>query len=209
LLADFYDVPAYQPLLDDIDHVRIDYVSPSVEPATVAPQALLLAGWLISRLGWTLASEPMSQENNETLSFKLVRNDPDSSASASKGADLGSSPTVREGAVTQEISLELNRVARGQHKPGRLVEVELRTGGSQSASFSVKRSADNLHIRAEANVGTDIHRGRVLPVRNRSLAQLLSREMEILSNDNLYQQALAVAAILIDLSTSSHPDQTD
>jgi hypothetical protein len=32
--------------------------------------------------------------------------------------------------------------------------------------------------------------------------------MEILSNDNLYQQALAVAATLIDLSTSSHLEQT-
>jgi len=219
LLADFYDVPAYQLLLDDIDFVRIDYVSPAVEPATVAPQALLIAGWLASRLGWILASEQTPRENNETLSFKLVRNDPDSSASVSEGTDQGSSPTVREGvdrgsrptvregARSREITLQLNRVARGKHKPGRLVEVELRTSASQPASFSVKRSADNLHILAETNIGTDIHRGRLLPVRNRSLAHLLSREMEILSNDNLYQQALAVAATLIDLSTSSHPDQ--
>ncbi|HYJ85098.1 MAG TPA: glucose-6-phosphate dehydrogenase assembly protein OpcA [Pyrinomonadaceae bacterium] len=207
LLADFYDVPAYQPLLDDIDFVRIDYVSPAVEPGTVAPQALLMAGWLASRLEWTVASEPTTQDNNKTLSFKLLRKDRGSSVSMNDGADRGSSPTVRGGARSKEITLELNRVERGKHKPGRLVEVELRTSASQPASFSVKRSADNLHILAEANIGTDIHRGRVLPVRNRSLAQLLSREMEILSNDNLYQQALAVAAKLIDLSTSSHPDR--
>ena len=195
LLADFYDVPAYQPLLDDIDYVGIDYVSPAVEPDTIAPQALLLAGWLSSRLGWTLvASEQPSQADDETLSFKLLR------------ADRGSSPTVREGARSREITLELNRVARDKHKSGRLVEVELRTSGSEPASFSVKRSADNLHILAEADVGTDIHRGRVLPVRNRSLAHLLSREMEILSNDNLYQQALAVAATLMDISTLAHPE---
>jgi len=204
LLADFYDVPAYHLLLDDIDFVRIDYVSPAVEPATVAPQALLMAGWLASRLGWTLASKPTPRENEETLSFKLIR---------TEGAERGSSPTpggtVSEGADRSEVTLQLNRVARDKHKPGRLVEVELRTSGSQLASFSVKRNADNLHILAEANVGTDIHRGRLLPVRNRSLAKLLSREMEILSNDNLYQQALAVAATLIDLSTSSHPEQTN
>jgi hypothetical protein len=99
--------------------------------------------------------------------------------------------------VARELTLELNRVERGKHKPGRLVEVELSTSGSPPKSFSVKRSADNLHILAESNIGTDIQRGRVLPVRNRSLAQLLSREMEILSNDNLYQQAVAVAAVLI------------
>jgi glucose-6-phosphate dehydrogenase assembly protein OpcA len=213
LLADFYDVPAYQPMLDEIDQVRIDYVSPAVDPATVAPQALLLAGWLASRLGWTLASEQPPGENNETLSLKFLRADRGSSptpgsparqprwvGTVREGADRGSSPTVRESVSNREITLELNRVTRGKHKPGRLVEVELRTSGSQPASFSVKRSADNLHILAEANIGTDIHRGRLLPVRNRSLAHLLSREMEILSNDNLYQQALSLATILIERS---------
>jgi glucose-6-phosphate dehydrogenase assembly protein OpcA len=196
LLADFHDVPAYQPLLDEIDYVRIDYVSPAVEPATVAPQALLLAGWLASRLGWTLASEPTTQENDEILAFRF------------SSKDRGSSPTVREGVGSREITVELKRVALAKHKPGRLVEVELRRSGGRPASFSVKRSADNLHILAEANIGTDIHRGRVLPVRNRSLAQLLSREMEILTNDNLYQQALAIAATLIDLSEASDHDQS-
>jgi len=205
LLADFYDVPAYQPLLDDIDFVRIDYVSPAVEPGTVAPQALLMAGWLASRLEWTVASEPTTQDNNKTLSFKLLRKDRGSSVSMNDGADRGSSPTVRGGARSKEITLELNRVERGKHKPGRLVEVELRTSASQPASFSVKRSADNLHILAEANIGTDIHRGRLLPVRNRSLAHLLSREMEILSNDDLYQQALAVSTTVINVSQSFSP----
>ena len=214
LLADFYDVPAYQTLLDEIDHVRIDYVSPAVQPETVAPQALLLAGWLASRLGWKLLSET-PEKNDATISFKFSRTDRGSelgsSPTVSEGADRGSSPTpespagqpgwggtVREGAGDREITLELNRVPRAKHKPGRLVEVELRTNGLEPASFSVKRSADNLHVLAEANIGTDIQRGRVLPVRNRSLAHLLSREMEILTNDNLYQQALTVATTLID-----------
>lgn len=201
LLADFYDVPAYRPLLDEVDHVRIDYVSPAVKPATVAPQALLLAGWLASRLGWTLSNQPATSANAETLSFGFVSkhrgDDQKTNLVVTEGAEGGSSPTVREGAVAREITLELNRVERGKHKPGRLVEVELSTSGSPPKSFSVKRSADNLHILAESNIGTDIQRGRVLPVRNRSLAQLLSREMEILSNDNLYQQAVAVAAVLI------------
>jgi hypothetical protein len=39
-----------------------------------------------------------------------------------------------------------------------------------------------------------------LPVRNRSAAQLLSREMEILCNDQIYQEAIAVAATMIDRS---------
>ena len=126
--------------------------------------------------------------------------------------DRGSSPTpgtaavrlgtVREDAGDREIKLELNRVERGERKPGRLVRVELRTSADQSASFTVTRSADNLHLSTEAKLGLQVHSGRVLPVRNRSAAQLLSREMEILCNDKIYQEALALAITLIDLSRS-------
>lgn len=179
LLADFYDVPAYQPLLDAIDHVRIDYVAPADEPEAMAPQAWLMAGWLASRLQWSL-SDQIPSDDDERLTFKFA----------------GS-------AHAREIELELHRVERGERKPGRLVEVVLSTRGKQPASFSVKRSADGLHVLAEANIGSDIHRGRVLPVRNRPLAQLLAREMEIMTNDNLYQQALETATVIISAVTSS------
>jgi hypothetical protein len=50
----------------------------------------------------------------------------------------------------------------------------------------------------EPRLGSNINRGRVLPVRNRSTAQLLSREMEILCNDQIYQEAVGIAAHIID-----------
>jgi len=181
LLADFYDVPAYQRCLDNIDRVRIDYVGPERAPETVAPQALLIAGWLASRLEWELADEQPLHEKDGTTSFEF----------------RGSSPTIREGAGDRAIKLELNRVERGERKPGRLVQVELRSNGETPASFKVARSADNLHLLTEAKLGTDTQRGRVLPVRNRSTAQLLSREMEILCNDQIYQEAVAMAARMI------------
>jgi hypothetical protein len=53
-------------------------------------------------------------------------------------------------------------------------------------------------VLTEAKLGSNVNRGRVLPVRNRSTAQLLSREMEILCNDQIYQDALKVAASLIE-----------
>jgi glucose-6-phosphate dehydrogenase assembly protein OpcA len=188
LLADFYDVPAYQPLLNSIDNVRIDYVGPERAPASVAPQALLFAGWLASRLGWQLADEQPSQDLNGTTTSFLFRRGP-----------RGSSPTVREGAGEATIKLELNRVPRDQHKPGRLVQAELRSSqGRSEASFIVTRSADNVHLLAEARLGPTTHRGRVLPVRNRSAAQLLSREMEILCNDQIYQEAVALAARMLE-----------
>jgi glucose-6-phosphate dehydrogenase assembly protein OpcA len=178
LLADFYDVPAYQPQLAAIDYAQIDYVAPDHGETCVAPQALLFAGWLASRLGWTLAENQQIKQNQETTSFNFLgRND-------------------------KSITLDLNRVEQGEHKPGRLVQVQLRSSGLESsdvpASFIVARSADNLHVLAEARLGPNTQRGRVLPVRNRSAAHLLSREMEILCNDQIYQEAVGVATKMIE-----------
>jgi glucose-6-phosphate dehydrogenase assembly protein OpcA len=209
LLADFYDVPAYQPLLNSIDHVRVDYVGPERAPETVAPQALLIAGWLASRLGWELAGEQPVQAKDETTAFKFSCAERGSSPTVLEAAGDraigGSSPTVREGSAERTIKLELNRVEQGERKPGRLVQVELRSSGAKNepASFVVARSADNVHLLTEARLGSSTHRGRVLPVRNRSAAQLLSREMEILCNDQIYQEAVAMAARMIDRSRSS------
>jgi glucose-6-phosphate dehydrogenase assembly protein OpcA len=186
LLADFYDVPAYQGSLGEIDYVRIDYIAPEQAPTTVAPQALLIAGWLASRLGWSLLQDQTLPENDETLSFKF------------SSKDRGSSPTVKEGSADRVIKLELNRVEHGEQIPGKLVRVELRRSSNKPASFTVSRSADNLHLEAKATFGPRVHRGRVLPVRNRSPAQLLSREMEILCNDQIYQEAVAMAARMLE-----------
>ena len=197
LLADFYDVPAYRVWLDRIDFIGIDYVGPELAPETVAPQALLIAGWLASRLGWTLADERPTNEKAEAIAFEFR-------GSSSEGVVdrvRGGSPTVRKGVADRSIRFELNRVERGERKPGRLVQVELRSPGAEGskepASFIVTRSADNLHVLSEAKLGPNTHRGRVLPVRNRSAAHLLSREMEILCNDQIYQEALALAAKMI------------
>ncbi|MDQ1728863.1 MAG: hypothetical protein QOD33_988 [Pyrinomonadaceae bacterium] len=192
LLADFYDVPAYQPLLDALATVRIDYVGPEHAPESVAPQALLFAGWLAGRLGWQLSDEQLPNEGNTTTPFTFRRG-------AADASHRGSSPIVSEGLEDRNIKLELNRVARAAHKPGRLVQVELHSShGRNEASFIVTRSADNVHLLAEARLGPTTQRGRVLPVRNRSAAQLLSREMEILCNDQIYQEAIATAALLIE-----------
>ena len=199
LLADFYDVPAYQPLLNRIDHVRIDYVGPERAPEIVAPQALLIAGWLASRLRWELADEqPLQAQDKTTTSFRFY------------GGESGNSLTVGKDAGKRDITLKLNRVEQGERKPGRLVEVELRTSAQESdkepATFIATRSADNLHLLTEARLGSSTHGGRVLPVRNRSTALLLSREMEILCNDQIYQEAVAMAARMIARSSESPID---
>jgi glucose-6-phosphate dehydrogenase assembly protein OpcA len=185
LLAGFYDVPAYQPLLDHVDTVRIDFIGPEASQTAAAPQALLMAGWLASRLGWTLVNAQTTATDVETLVFDFSVNGRDDAAKNQDSLD-------------HSVKLELNRCEHPEGKPGRLVQVVLQSNSGKAASFTVSRSADNVHLATEARVGRDVQRGRVLPVRNRSAAQLLAREMEILCNDQIYQEAIAMAALMID-----------
>ena len=144
---------------------------------------------------------------NESIDVQKTRR-PDSLQASNRpgrecsldATDRGSSPTVQEGSADREIKLELTRVEHGEQIAGKLVRVELRKSSDKLASFTVSRSVDNLHLVAEARLGSKVHRGRVLPVRNRSSAQLLSREMEILCNDRIYEEAIAIATDLIDSS---------
>lgn len=175
LLADFYDVAEYRTALDGTDNVCISYVTPQADATAIAPQALLMAGWLASRLQWTMLDKPATRDDERTV-FEV-------------SSQHGPSVTV-----------ELHRVKEVGINPGRLARVELQSLADGSG-FKVERSADRERVLTEAKLGSSVQRGRVLPVRNRSTAQLLSREMEILCNDQIYQEALDMAAKIVDRST--------
>jgi glucose-6-phosphate dehydrogenase assembly protein OpcA len=172
LLADFYDVAEYRTALDGIDNVCISYVAPQADANAIAPQALLMAGWLASRLQWTMLDKPAIADDERAV-FEV---------SSQRG---------------QTITVELHRIEEAAIHPGRLACVELQSS-TDGSSFMVERSADRERVLTEAKLGASVQRGRVLPVRNRSTAQLLSREMEILCNDQIYQEAIAMAAKIVD-----------
>ena len=171
LLASFYDASRYRPALERITEVTIDYTSPAGDATAIAPQALLLAGWLMSRLEWHVAHHG-SERNSTTFRFYAVHED-------------------------RLIQFRLNRVDRPDIRPGRLSRAELTTDMA-GAGFSVIRHDNGRHLETRATMDGIEQPGRVLPVRNRSTAQLLGRELEILCNDNIYAEALRVAAKLIE-----------
>ncbi len=170
LLASFYDASRYRPALDRITEVTIDYTSPSGNAAAIAPQALLFAGWLMSRLGWQLAHHA-AERDATAFSFYAVHED-------------------------RLIKFQLNRVDRPDIRPGRLARAELATDMT-GAGFTVIRHDNGRHLETRATMDGVEQPGRVLPVRNRSTAQLLGRELEIICNDNVYAEAVRVAAKLL------------
>ena len=168
LLANFYDVHAYRDALAEQERVMIEYGAPEGSADGIATQALLIAGWLASRLNWHI--EGQTKEADQTLFF-------------ARKAD---------GRV---VSLELKRVERPEMKPGRLARVELQST-QNNASFVVQRAENGLHLETHAMIEGRPCPGRTLPVRNRSTAELLAREMEILARDTTYEAAVRVAGRL-------------
>jgi glucose-6-phosphate dehydrogenase assembly protein OpcA len=168
LLANFYDVQEYRPALGDQERVGIDYAAPEGNPNGIATQALLMVGWLASRLDWRI--ERQEHTAAKTLAFARRRDG---------------------GAVT----FELNQVERPDMKPGRLARVELQSAHNH-ASFVVQRAENGLHLETQATVEGRLCPGRTLPVRNRSTAELLAREMEILARDTTYEAAVIAAGSL-------------
>jgi hypothetical protein len=83
-------------------------------------------------------------------------------------------------------------------KPGRLAQVEFQSSEDEGATFVVKRTDDGLHLETQAVIGSLVCPGRTLPVRNRTTAQLLAREMEILTNDVPYEEAVRRAADMMN-----------
>lgn len=168
LLANFYDVNEYRAALAELERVRIEYGAPDKSADGIATQALLIAGWLASRLDWSI--ERQTNEADRTLFL-------------ARKAD-GST-----------VSLELKRVERPEMKPGRLARVELQSTRN-NASFVVQRAENGLHLETHAMIEGRPCPGRTLPVRNRSTAELLAREMEILVKDTAYEAAVKVAGSL-------------
>lgn len=175
LLACFYDVQDYRPALEQIVGVRVEYVASESAPREVAPQALMIAGWLASRLNWTVAQE---QE-----------------ARAEEGSAARSVSLERDG---RRIVLEFKRVGRTEMKQGRLALVELKSEAEEACAFAVKRSDDGLYLETRATRGENVRASRVLKVRNRSEAVLLGRELEIISHDIVYEEAVAAAVKILD-----------
>ncbi|MEP6706386.1 MAG: glucose-6-phosphate dehydrogenase assembly protein OpcA [Pyrinomonadaceae bacterium] len=169
LLAGCFDSPQTRAALDQIASMRIEYAANEAAPEALAPQALLIAGWLASRLDWKVDS-PVNQ---------LARG--------------GESRTVRFEKDGRRIDAEFIQVERPQLKPGRLASITLVIESPAASTFAVRRSEDGKYLETAVTQDDQINQSRISPVRNRSAAELLGREMEIVCRDLLYEDAILKA----------------
>jgi glucose-6-phosphate dehydrogenase assembly protein OpcA len=173
LVTQFFDPPHQRPVLDHIDEVTISYgVVPDGRSGLSA--ALLLAGWLASRLGWQAPGEMVP-----------IRPTPGSWR-----------VTLRAGDRRRRRETVLTLIP-SDHPAANcsLGSVSLAAHGTSAGAFRIER-LDELSVITTSEVAghEPVSRGIHAPVPTEPA--LLAAELHVFGRDLIYEQALAKAAIL-------------
>lgn len=177
LTAQFFDARILLPHLRRLDKIVIDYEYDPNRPANRI-QALLLAGWLTTRLGWSPLDDSVSVEGN-LVRFHLRR----------------PAPTVGPNAI-RLVTVELHAAPVMDHSPDTLAALRLLALDNILASFVVERTGDAGVLRTTAEVTDLPAMTRLARVERPSDADMLANELRLLSNDRTYEEALCVAGRL-------------
>jgi glucose-6-phosphate dehydrogenase assembly protein OpcA len=172
LVAQFFDVPAWRPFLDGITGIRVGFAV-DMDGRDIHPsQALLLLGWLASRLGWRPVEALAPAEAGGVL-FRMSRAD---------GAALmvRLRPRFERGLDAGDVS-------------GIRIQAAADRG---TAEFVIKRAPDERHATATAIVDGSVRAERVVPLPALGIRELLGEELAIAGNDHVYEAALGALMAL-------------
>lgn len=172
LIAQFFDPPALRPALEAIDEVRITYGAAGPDGRTGFTGALLLAGWLGSRLGWQSPGE-LVRPRGDTSHWRA---------------------TLRAGARQErrEVALVVEPALDPVADCG-LAAVSLLAGGA--GTFRIERfDPEELATISQASGAPTSRRMVYAAVPDE--AALLAEELRHFGRDGVFEEALAFAATL-------------
>jgi glucose-6-phosphate dehydrogenase assembly protein OpcA len=161
LVAQFFDPPARRSALGRIESVTIEHAASEGGDANPS-QALLMAAWLATRLGWTLAS---------------CRPD-----------DGGLLIEMRGPQST--LSVGIRPAARQRSAAGEIVSLRLTAGGPEPATFSVIRTEDGACGETTVQQTGSQPQRRVARMEPLGDTRLVCEELDVPGADPLYQDAL-------------------
>ncbi|HEX8129526.1 MAG TPA: glucose-6-phosphate dehydrogenase assembly protein OpcA [Pyrinomonadaceae bacterium] len=176
LIASFWDVPDYRPHLDAIDDVLIEYDPPDAASDQIAAQALLAVGWLASALKWRPTGEFVREGN--------------------------SSRWVLQTGDGRKLNVAFRAAGDRQDCDGLIAALTLRSG-TTNAEFYVGVNEGWTKLETSAKIGDAHAVGRVVSYEAKSEGERLSRELSILSRDEIYERAVESVGQLIEVLQKS------
>lgn len=202
LTIQFFDVPEYRPYLAGVDSIEIEHavaplaVPTRTEQGDVSPnptRALLLAGWLKARLGWTMVSKEYLDTASGTYHWIMERT---ANVRTTRSLTPIRSKTGKLGNIA---SISIRPRVQTEMRPGSICLVRLVSKmENKQATFTISREDDLNTVLTSVELS---HETR--PKRTVSLAaennegELLRDELEILGHDYLFEQTLLEVAEML------------
>ena len=196
LIVQFFDVQAYRPYLDGVIGIEIEHAAAPLatptrsEQGDVSPNpacALLLAGWLKARLGWSFDVQNTNNiHDTSSGSYHWVF-----TRAASQRLGSARSRTGKLTAIPQP-SIDIRPQVQSQMRPGSICLVRLTSvADGKRATFTINREGDPDLVLTSVKLSDEVR-----PQRTVSLAaahkesELLHDELEIVGHDQLFEQTL-------------------
>lgn len=170
LMASFWDVADYRPHLERIDNIVVEYDPPDSALEEIAPQALLMVGWLVSRLGWQVTQ------------------------SLTRSGDKSSAGQLTVGGRT--IAVEFRAHDDREGSDGMIAAVTL-TSSEGDAEFHVEVNQEWTKLETSARLGETRQVERVVSYEQKTEGERLSRELSLTMRDRIYESTVLAAAQLL------------
>lgn len=207
LIIQFFDVTEYRPFLAGVTSIEIEHAAAPLATPTlsesgyVSPNpacALLLAGWLKARLGWSLATNT-AHDIRDTASGTYHWS-MEHTGSLRSTTPLGS-PRARTGKLSyaQTASIDIRPQVQSHIRPGSICLVRLTSNfEGKQATFTIDREGDPDHVLTSVELSLGVRPQRTVSLASTpSESELLHDELEIMGHDRLFEQTLQEVADLL------------
>ena len=196
LIVQFFDIQEYRPFLDGITSIEIEHavapfaVQTRSEEGFVSPNpscALLLAGWLKARLGWTASSN--SSENVHDTSSGTYRWNMNRANTQRLGSSRGRTGKL---SANPQASIEIRPQVQSQMRPGAICLVRLTSyADGKRAAFTINREGDPDLVLTSVELSEGVRPQRTVSLAaSHKESELLHDELEIMGHDLLFEQTL-------------------
>jgi glucose-6-phosphate dehydrogenase assembly protein OpcA len=167
LIAQCFDSVEANSYLGDLADVRLEWTRVKGAADDRRAQALLLAGWLASRLDWQPASHP------------------------APGPSRGQVLEFQKGEKPVRVEFAMRTAESGQPAP---FSVVLKTAGTPAARFSIIESEEEGRVRTRAEIPGCPPRERSVRLQVLDQVGLLNEELKFPGRDRIYEGALSLVA---------------
>lgn len=208
LVAQFFDVMEYRPYLSGVTAIEIEHaVAPLATPTLneqgeVSPnpaRALLLAGWLKDRLGWTLAPGTAHRTHDTASGTYHWQMEREARVGATRALGSAKPRTGRSGS-TEGVTIDIRPQVQPNVRPGSICLVRLTsTVEGKQATFTINREGGSDNVLTSVELAQGMRPQRTVSLTTVNVeSKLLQDELEITGHDYSFEQTLQEVAELLD-----------